>query len=177
MFFCFTELQLSVFIPALMQTKQANLIQTKINFLAVMACGTKQLIKTRKKKGRKETEWVTACWSDLPDLQLPKSWEKQKNLLVIAKFLHVLPWNNFTFINHLLCEIFEMRTSLLYVKHLTCCRSDWLSAVSKHCYYTGCILYQRPNWIIMALRMKNLKELKQGRAEKSFCTICSPWQF
>lgn len=53
MLFCFTELKLSVFISALMQTKQANPIQSKINFLAVMAHGTKQRVKTRKTKGRK----------------------------------------------------------------------------------------------------------------------------
>lgn len=56
MLFGFTELKLSVFVSALMQTKQANPIQIKINFLAVMARGTKQLVKTRKKRGEKETE-------------------------------------------------------------------------------------------------------------------------
>lgn len=58
MLFSFRELKLSVFISALMQTKQANPIQIKINFLAFMACGTKQLLETRKKKGRKG-DWVS----------------------------------------------------------------------------------------------------------------------
>lgn len=55
MLFSFRELKLSVFISALMQT---NPIQIKINFLAFMACGTKQLVETRKKKGRKG-DWVS----------------------------------------------------------------------------------------------------------------------
>lgn len=51
--FCFTEL--SVFISALIQMRQANLIQMEIHFLAVMVHRTEKFIKTRKKKGEKET--------------------------------------------------------------------------------------------------------------------------
>lgn len=47
--FCFTEL--SVFISALIQMRQANLIQMEIHFLAVMVHRIEKLIKTRKKKG------------------------------------------------------------------------------------------------------------------------------
>lgn len=63
--FCFTELKLSIFISALIQMTQANTIQIKIHFLAVMVHGIDKLIKTRGKKGRKGDQ-ITACWSHLP---------------------------------------------------------------------------------------------------------------
>jgi len=46
----FHRVKLSVFVSAMMQMKQANPIQIEINFLAIVAHGMKQLVKTRNKK-------------------------------------------------------------------------------------------------------------------------------